>query len=620
MRASLADTTEYFDGVNPDRLAAIKPYEIQPGPYGREGIEQLLCSWNMHHCYGPEHHKKTPFICVDPLVRYRDLLEGFCESGRYNFVPYKDFSLDIVDDDAVTALIRHDVDGDIVAATEMARIEAEYGIRSTYFVLHTAPYHATFEDGIVHRYDDVVELYLEIQELGHEIAIHTDILGLYQDHQLDGASGFQAELDWLRSRGVHIEGTLAHNSFGVYGANNYTMFEGRPLTDYFGAGSAKAVEHNGRWSPLQQLDEAALGLQYEGNEVFWQHEVPVHYWCLMHQGMWARQPNFYGTRLPERLRPQTALTWMSQEEVLDDSATVPSGEIAVIVVHPLHYGLRCHENEAPSTAITRTLEPGRDWLSSASAAPSSPARVVTEKVSDVAPRSRLKQLVGREPRSHSLPISITASYAGERVETTGIYVDYGDGLLDRPADYFSAETKHRVLFVGGPHLGGRLLGSESRVSQLLPRQLHHIKGHLVDDVRSMVWSPDRPDGRSFDRLLRTLGDTRSPTTVIAGFTASELSAHSSLITRLTEGSGEQFTLFALAVPESYGANPLGPAVGEALATQVFDPADRFDAYRARTGRSLFWESNGHWNQQAHWLTAQLLVDGLEAYFFPPQPA
>lgn len=615
MWASLEDTTRYFDGVDPARVAALRPYDPQPGPYGRDDVEGLLCSWNMHHCYGVEHHRKNPFICVDPLVRYRDLLEGFLEIGRYRFAPYRDFAVDNVDDDAVTILLRHDVDGDIVAAREMARIEAALGIRSTFFVLHTAPYHATFEGGQVHRYEAVVELYREIQELGHEIAIHTDALGLYQDHGLDGADGLRNELAWLRSEGIEITGTLAHNSFGVYGANNYSLFKGRPLTDYFGAGTARSVEHNGRWSPIQELDEDELGLTYEGNEVFWQHEIPVRYWCLMHQGMWARQPDFYGTRLPERLRPPTALSWLSQEEVLDDAASVPSGEIAVLVVHPLHYGLRCHENESPATTITRTMPNPGDWLDALVASPGPTERLVTTAVGGSDTKSRIKQLIGREPKSHSLPITVTAGYQGDRLESTGVYVDYGEGLLDRPADHFTADAAHRVLFVCGTSTGGKQLPSESRVSQLLVRRLQYERSRDVSMIQSLLWAPEQRTSRGFERLMKQLADA-PPTAIIAALGADELTAERSFVERLRSGSGVDYPLFALVVPDRDIDEQLSARVSEAFSAQTFDPSPRFDAYREQTGRSLHWASTGDWNHQAHWLAAGLLVEGLEAYFYP----
>ena len=37
--------------------------------------------------------------------------------------------------------LRHDVDGDIYGALEMAAIEHRHNIRSTYFILHTAGYY-----------------------------------------------------------------------------------------------------------------------------------------------------------------------------------------------------------------------------------------------------------------------------------------------------------------------------------------------------------------------------------------------------------------------------------------------------------------------------------------------
>ncbi|MEI4884100.1 hypothetical protein, partial [Klebsiella pneumoniae] len=89
--------------------------------------------------------------------------------------------------------VRHDVDADIFDALEQARIEAELGIATTYYILHTAPYYGNWNGTAFERHEATAEIYCKIQELGHEVALHTDGLGLYQVQQTDGAVGLQTE-------------------------------------------------------------------------------------------------------------------------------------------------------------------------------------------------------------------------------------------------------------------------------------------------------------------------------------------------------------------------------------------------------------------------------------------
>lgn len=71
---------------------------------------------------------------------YRKLLETALSSG-YAFLPFSDkerFSKGKV------CLLRHDVDADLNSALELARIETELGIRSTFFIMLRSPVYNLF--------------------------------------------------------------------------------------------------------------------------------------------------------------------------------------------------------------------------------------------------------------------------------------------------------------------------------------------------------------------------------------------------------------------------------------------------------------------------------------------
>jgi peptidoglycan/xylan/chitin deacetylase (PgdA/CDA1 family) len=89
---------------------------------------------------------------------YRRFLRRLQADG-YEFRP---FSAPLADGDVV---LRHDVDLSIDRAVEMARIEAEMGIESTYFVLLTSSLYNPFEA-------DCRDAINEIASLGHDVALH----------------------------------------------------------------------------------------------------------------------------------------------------------------------------------------------------------------------------------------------------------------------------------------------------------------------------------------------------------------------------------------------------------------------------------------------------------------
>ena len=64
-------------------------------------------------------------------------------------------------------IVRHDIDLDLDAALEMAKIEKKSGIKAVYFIWIGSPFYNIFEK----RYKNVIK---EIMELGHEIGLHYD--------------------------------------------------------------------------------------------------------------------------------------------------------------------------------------------------------------------------------------------------------------------------------------------------------------------------------------------------------------------------------------------------------------------------------------------------------------
>lgn len=110
---------------------------------------------------------------------YRVFLERLQSSG-YRFRSFDDR---LTDGDLV---VRHDVDLSVGAAVEMARIEADLGIQSTYFLLVTSPLYNVFER-------ETRERIAELEALGHDVGVH------FSTHQYWPADARPTDADLLRA-------------------------------------------------------------------------------------------------------------------------------------------------------------------------------------------------------------------------------------------------------------------------------------------------------------------------------------------------------------------------------------------------------------------------------------
>jgi hypothetical protein len=95
---------------------------------------------------------------------YRAMLDAAVRSG-YVFAAFDDYAAQGA---PRVCLLRHDVDADLGAALEIARIEAEVGVRSTFFIMLRSPLYNAF--GRANQ-----RLAREILDLGHWLGLHYDV-------------------------------------------------------------------------------------------------------------------------------------------------------------------------------------------------------------------------------------------------------------------------------------------------------------------------------------------------------------------------------------------------------------------------------------------------------------
>jgi hypothetical protein len=120
-------------------------------------------------------------------------------------------------------LLRHDVDYSPAAALRLARLEADWGVRATYFLLPNssyynllAPAHASFPRQLV--------------SLGHEVGLHYDIRALAAFPQPEWISLLEQQASLLQQLAGTPVHSIAMHQPGLVGADPF-----RGLTSYFNA-------------------------------------------------------------------------------------------------------------------------------------------------------------------------------------------------------------------------------------------------------------------------------------------------------------------------------------------------------------------------------------------------
>lgn len=159
--------------------------------------------------------------------KYAAFLKNISDTGRYIVLPLNEFRQTFNSDKIIIGL-RHDVDIDLGHAWEFSAIESAMGFRSTYFILHTAPYYLANENNMEVHNDKIIPLLKKMQNERHfEIGWHNDLVTLQVVYNINPVTYLHNELKWLRANGLKIYGTAAHGSSYCkqYHYMNFYFFE-----------------------------------------------------------------------------------------------------------------------------------------------------------------------------------------------------------------------------------------------------------------------------------------------------------------------------------------------------------------------------------------------------------
>jgi hypothetical protein len=200
--------------------------------------------------------------------RYEALLDRLAASERIRVVPLREYH-GLHDPDSVVVGIRHDIDERLGSALELARLEHERGLRSTYYVLHTAPYYGRLRPGEASHDESVIPALRALQDgYGHEVGWHNDLVTLQCVYGVDPVGYLHGELAWLRGHGLDVSGSGAHGSYWCHAlgfTNNY-FFSGLDEPEP-GFPNTETVEGPRGRCRIAKARLADFGLEYEANHL-----------------------------------------------------------------------------------------------------------------------------------------------------------------------------------------------------------------------------------------------------------------------------------------------------------------------------------------------------------------
>lgn len=230
------------------------------GKFARGTEEDLdgyvaICGRNMQGYFSQVSENYLPL--ANSFQYYRDLVDSLLRLERLRIVQLCNLFSTPADGQRLLGL-RHDIDADPVTALRAARHLARYGVPGSFYLLHTANYYGNFYHGVFVRNPLIEEWVRGLIVAGCEIGVHNDALGAYCFSGVDGPEALKTEIEWLRSQGAIIKGTVGHNSAPIYGAENSEVLQGRKLWP------RNSRSHEGYPLPLEVLSESELGLSYEG--------------------------------------------------------------------------------------------------------------------------------------------------------------------------------------------------------------------------------------------------------------------------------------------------------------------------------------------------------------------
>ncbi len=197
--------------------------------------------------------------------KYAAFLAKVSDTSKYIVLPINDFR-QTKNSKKIVIGLRHDVDNDLNVAYTFSETESKLGFRSTYYILHTAPYYLENKYIMSVHSERILPILKSMQDDRHfEIGWHNDLVTLQAVYSMDPVLFLHNELKWLRSNGINIYGSASHGSnyCYTYFYLNYYFFEEctYPAVGQFVNNTSLPI--NGTAVPMKKGKFSDFDLKYE---------------------------------------------------------------------------------------------------------------------------------------------------------------------------------------------------------------------------------------------------------------------------------------------------------------------------------------------------------------------
>jgi hypothetical protein len=197
--------------------------------------------------------------------KYATFLKKISDTSKYIVLPLNEFRQTFNDKKIIIGL-RHDVDVDLNVAYQFSQVETNLGFRSTYFILHTAPYYLGNQNNMEVHSNKIIPVLKSMQNDRHfEIGWHNDLVTLQVVYNINPVTFLHNELNWLRSNGIKIFGTASHGSTycKTFHYLNYYFFEECTFPVVTTYVNNITVPKDGKLIPILKGKLTDFNLQYE---------------------------------------------------------------------------------------------------------------------------------------------------------------------------------------------------------------------------------------------------------------------------------------------------------------------------------------------------------------------
>jgi hypothetical protein len=270
--------------------------------------------------------------------KYASFLNKISDTSKYTVLPLNEFRQTFNSRKIIIGL-RHDVDNDLNVAYQFSEIEYKLGFRSTYFILHTAPYYLENPNNMAVHSEKILPILKIMQNKRHfEIGWHNDLVTLQVVYNINPVTFLHNELNWLRSNGINIVGTASHGSnyCKTYHYINYYFFEECTLPVQPNFNNNITVPVGGKSITLKKGNLKDFGLQYEAYFL-------------------NNNKYFSDAKVTEGVRWNIGMLDLSQ---------LQQGDRVIILLHPIHWHKPSEHADIESFSMPRQLSCSVDTINS----------------------------------------------------------------------------------------------------------------------------------------------------------------------------------------------------------------------------------------------------------------